>query len=81
VPLSRHIFQAPTYFYKTGLVFLAWLNGHQKHFQMLGGQQSARSIVHFAQLFVLADKARLLADPELAVKRMRLLLDVAGVDA
>jgi hypothetical protein len=81
VPLSRHIFQAPTYFYKTGLVFLAWLNGHQRHFQMLGGQQSARSIVHFAELFVLADKARLLADPELALKRMRLALDLAGVEA
>jgi hypothetical protein len=81
VPLSRHIFQAPTYFYKTGLVFLAWLNGHQGHFQMLGGQQSARSIVHLAQLFVLADKARLLVDPELAVKRMRLVLELAGVEA
>lgn len=80
VPLSRHIFQAPTYFYKTGLVFLAWLNGHQRHFNMLAGQQSARSIVHFADLFVLADKARLLADPALAVHRMRLLLDVAGVE-
>jgi len=81
VPLSRHIFQAPTYFYKTGLVFLAYLNGHQRHFQMLGGQQSARSIVHLAELFVLADQARLLADPELAVHRMRLVLQLAGVEA
>ena len=81
VPLSRHIFQAPTYFYKTGLVFLAYLNGHQKHFHMLGGQESARSIPHLAELFVLADKARLLADPVLAVKRMRLVLDLAGVEA
>jgi hypothetical protein len=81
VPLSRHIFQAPTYFYKTGLVFLAYLNGHQRHFQMLGGQQSARSIVHLAELFVLADQARLLADPELAVHRMRLALELAGVEA
>jgi hypothetical protein len=81
VPLSRHIFQAPTYFYKTGLVFLAYLNGHQRHFQMLGGQQSARSIVHLAELFVLADRARLLANPELAVHRMRLVLELAGVEA
>lgn len=81
VPLSRHIFQKPTYFYKTGLVFLAYLNGHQKHFHMLGGQESARSIVHLAELFTLADKARLLADPELALHRMRLLLQLAGVEA
>jgi hypothetical protein len=81
VPLSRHIFQKPTYFYKTGLVFLAYLNGHQRHFHMLGGQQSARSIVHLAELFVLADKARLLAHPELALHRMRLLLELAGVEA
>jgi hypothetical protein len=81
VPLSRHIFQAPTYFYKTGLVFLAYLNGHQRHFTMLGGQQSARSIVHLAELFVLADKARLLADPDLALHRMRLVLELAGVEA
>jgi Protein of unknown function (DUF993) len=81
VPLSRHIFQAPTYFYKTGLVFLAYLNGHQRHFHMLGGQQSARSVVHLAELFVLADRARLLADPELATRRMRLVLELAGVEA
>jgi hypothetical protein len=81
VPLSRHIFQAPTYFYKTGLVFLAYLNGHQRHFTMLGGQQSARSIVHLAELFVLADKARLLADQDLAMHRMRLVLELAGLEA
>lgn len=80
VPLSRHIFQAPTFFYKTGLVFLAYLNGHQKHFRMLGGQESARSIPHLAQLFVLADQARLLADPDLAVHRMKLVLELAGVE-
>ena len=80
VPLSRHIFQAPTFFYKTGLVFLAYLNGHQKHFRMLGGQESARSISHLAQLFVLADEARLLADPDLAVHRMKLVLELAGVE-
>jgi Protein of unknown function (DUF993) len=81
VPLSRHIFQAPTYHYKTGLVLLAYLNGHQRHFRMLGGQESARSVVHLAELFVLADCARLLADPELAVERMRRVLAVAGVEA
>jgi hypothetical protein len=80
VPLSRHIFQAPTFFYKTGLVFLAYLNGHQKHFRMLSGQESARSIPHLAQLFVLADQARLLADPDLAVHRMKLVLELAGVE-
>jgi hypothetical protein len=80
VPLSRHIFRAPTRFYKTGIVFLAWLNGHQDHFQMIGGQQSARSTMHFAELFRLADKARCLSDPELAVQRMRAFLAVNGVD-
>jgi hypothetical protein len=81
VPLSRHIFQAPTYFYKTGLIFLAYLNGYQTHFRMLGGQESARSIGHLSKLFVLADQARLLRDPDLAVHRMRLVLELAGVEA
>ena len=66
VPLSRHIFKAPTRFYKTGVVFLAYLNGLQDHFVMVGGQQSTRSLTHLAELFRLADKARVLADPELA---------------
>jgi hypothetical protein len=79
VPLSRHIFQKPTYFYKTGIVFMAYLNGHQNHFRMVGGQESARSIPHLAQLFVLADQAGLWADPELAVKRMGQILALAGV--
>ena len=78
VPLSRHIFKAPTRFYKTGVVFMAWLNGHQEHFVMVGGQQSARSILHFAELFRLADAAGLLADPELACRRMKQLLAVHG---
>ena len=80
VPLSRHIFQAPTRFYKTGIVFLAWLNGHQAHFTMVGGQQSARSIGHFAEAFRLADAAGLLEQPELAVARMKQLLALHGVD-
>jgi hypothetical protein len=79
VPLSRHIFRAPTRFYKTGVVFMAWLNGHQEHFVMVGGQQSARNLLHFAQLFRLADAAGLLADPPLACARMKQLLAVHGV--
>jgi hypothetical protein len=74
LPLSRHIFQAPTYHYKTGIVFLAWLNGHQDHFRMVAGQESARSLQHLAQLFVLADQAGLLGDPALALQRMERLL-------
>ena len=81
VPLSRHIFQAPTRFYKTGVVFMAWLNGHQSHFAMVGGQQSARSLPHLCELFRLADQADLLVDPELAMHRMRLWLAVHGVEA
>ncbi|MFN8443129.1 MAG: dihydrodipicolinate synthase family protein [Caldilineaceae bacterium] len=75
VPLSRHIFQTPTYHYKTGIVFLAWLNGHQEQFKMVGAQESARSVDHLCQLFVLADQAGLLRDPELAVKRMQIFLN------
>jgi len=79
VPLSRHIFKAPTRFYKTGVVFMAWLNGHQEHFIMVGGQQSARNLQHFAELFRLADAAGLLQDPELACRRMKQLLSVHGI--
>src|SRR5262245_27633534 len=79
VPLSRHIFQAPTYYYKTGVVFLAYLNGHQPHFRMVGGQESARSVVHLAELLALADRAGLLREPEMAAERMRQVLTVAGV--
>jgi hypothetical protein len=80
VPLSRHIFQAPTRFYKTGVVFMAWLNGHQSHFAMVGGQQSARSLPHFAELFRLADAAGLIEQPELAVRRMKTLLALHGIE-
>lgn len=79
VPLSRHIFQAPTPYYKTGVVFLAYLNGHQDHFRMVGGLESGRSIRHLSELFVLADKAGLLREPDLAVARMKLVLALAGV--
>ena len=78
VPLSRLIFQAPTQFYKTGIVFLAWLNGYQDHFVMVNGAQSARSILHFANIFKLADQANLLRKPDLAAKRMKQLLAVYG---
>ena len=74
--LSRHIFQAPTRFYKTGVVFMAWLNGHQSHFSMVGGQQSARSAQHLCDLFVLADKAGLFLNPEQAHDRMQAYLQV-----
>ncbi|RYZ12126.1 MAG: dihydrodipicolinate synthase family protein [Comamonadaceae bacterium] len=80
VPLSRHIFAAPTRFYKTGVVFMAWLNGHQRHFTMVGGQQSTRSLQHLAELFRLADAADLLEQPDLAVARMRTLLALHGVE-
>jgi uncharacterized protein DUF993 len=79
VPLSRHIFKAPTRFYKTGVVFMAYLNGLQDHFVMVGGQQSARSLPHLAELFRLADRAGLLRDPDLARRRMGAVLAVHGV--
>ena len=80
VPLSRHIFKAPTRFYKTGVVFMAWLNGHQQHFTMVGGQQSTRSLVHLAELFRLADAANLLEKPDLAMHRMKVLMAMHGVE-
>lgn len=79
VPLSREIFRAPTRHYKTGVVFLAHLNGHQDHFRMIAGSESARTITHLATLLRLADEAGVLADPDLAEARMRPLLQVAGV--
>jgi Protein of unknown function (DUF993) len=81
VPLSHHIFRAPTRFYKTGVVFMAYLNGHQNHFTMVGGQESARSTLHLAELFRLADRAGLLRDPERAAERMRAVMRVRGVGA
>jgi hypothetical protein len=80
VPLSRHVFAAPTRFYKTGVVFLAWLNDHQSHFAMVGGQQSARSVLHLCALFRLADAAGLLRDAELAIARMRDFLRLNGIE-
>jgi hypothetical protein len=81
VPLSRHIFRSPTRFYKTGVVFMAYLNGHQDHFTLVGGQESARSTVHLADIFRLADKAGLLRDPDLAVARMQTVLAARGIEA
>ncbi|HMA06809.1 MAG TPA: dihydrodipicolinate synthase family protein [Ramlibacter sp.] len=80
VALSRHIFAAPTRYYKTGVVFMAWLNGHQSHFTLVGGQQSTRSLVHLAELFRLADAASVLQHPELSVARMKTLLALHGVE-
>ena len=79
VPLSRHIFAAPTQHYKTGVVFLAFLNGFQSHFRMVQGLESARSTAHLCELFVLADQAGVLRDPELAIQRMRNFLLLGGV--
>ncbi len=79
VPLSRKIFEAPTQYYKAGVVFLAWLNGHQDHFTMPAGMQSARGVVHYADVFRLADKANVLDKPELAAARMKSLMTVLGV--
>ena len=79
VPLSRYMFKAPTRFYKTGVVFLAYLNGHQNHFLMVGGQEGARSTLHLAELFRLADQAGLLRDPGFAAKQMAAVMAVHGV--
>ena len=81
VPVCRHAFGAPTIYYKTGIVFIAYLNGHQDHFRMIGGLESGRSAVHLAELFVLADNAGLLRDAELAVERIRHMMALAGVSA
>lgn len=79
VPLSRHIFKSPTYYYKAGIVFLAYLNGHQSHFRMVGGMESSRSIIHLAELFRLADQANILRFPDLAAHRMRSVMALAGI--
>ncbi|MDP9809468.1 hypothetical protein J2W42_002320 [Rhizobium tibeticum] len=80
VPLSRKIFEAPTQYYKAGVVFLAWLNGHQSHFSLPAGLQSARGVNHYADIFRLADKANVLDKPDLAVARMRYLAGVFGIE-
>ncbi|PRA57900.1 dihydrodipicolinate synthase family protein [Brucella pituitosa] len=80
VPLSRKIFEAPTQYYKAGVVFLAWLNGHQSHFTMPAGMQSARGISHYADIFRLADQANVLDQPDLAIRRMKQLLAIYGVE-
>ena len=80
MPLARHLFEPPTFAYKTGIVFLAYLNGHQTHFRMLGGAESWRAVPHLAELFRRADAAGLLTDPERAATRMRRVLALAGVE-
>jgi hypothetical protein len=79
VGLSRELFRAPTQYYKTGIVFLAYLNGHQDHFTMLGAQQGARSILHLSRVFRHAASIGLFADPECAAARMRTILALHGV--
>ncbi len=79
VPLSRHIFETPTFNYKTGVVFLAYLNGFQSHFRMIGGLETARSMLHLTELFKLADRAGLLRNPDLASERMRQSLNLVGI--
>ena len=81
VAVSRHAFGAPTFYYKTGIVFMAYLNGYQDHFRMVGGLESGRSAVHLAKLFVLADRAGLLRDADVAVDRVRHVMALAGVSA
>lgn len=78
VNLARKVFEAPTFNYKTGVVFLAWLAGHQGHFRMINGAESARSITHLTQVFVLADQIGLFPNPQLAADRFAALLKVAG---
>jgi hypothetical protein len=79
LPLARHLFGAPTYYYKTGIAFLAWLSGFQPGFTMVGGLQSARSPLHLVQTYRLADRAGLLPDPDLAALRVRSLLATVGL--
>jgi len=81
VDLARTMFRAPTRHYKTGVVFIAWLNGFQSHFIMPGGAQSMRPLAYFVDVFLAADRAGALRDPELACARMRRLLAVYGIDA
>jgi hypothetical protein len=78
VPLSRKIFEAPTQYYKAGVVFLAWLNGHQRHFTMPAGMQSARGVLHYTDIFRLADKANVLDMPDMAAERMKAFLVTQG---
>lgn len=78
--LGRHIFSAPTFYYKTGIAFLSWLNGRQAHFSMVGGLHAGRSILHLVETFRLADRAGLLLDPAVAAERMRTLLAVHGIE-
>lgn len=80
VPLSRKIFEAPTQYYKAGVVFLAWLNGHQNHFTMPAGMQSARGMMHYVDIFRLADQANVLDKPDLAVNRMKSWLVTQGIE-
>lgn len=78
--LSRQVFAAPTFYYKTGVAFLAWLNGHQPAFQMVGGLHSARSLVHLSRIVELANASLALENPELARERWHGMLRLNGID-
>jgi hypothetical protein len=73
------MFQTPTYYYKTGLTFLAYLNGYQSHFRMIGGLESGRSVTHLCKLLVLANQAGVIRDPDLATARMKHFLAFNGI--
>ena len=79
--LSRQVFAAPTFYYKTGVAFLSWLNGHQPAFQMVGGLHSARSLPHLSRIVELANASLALERPELARERWHRMLRVNGLDA
>ena len=80
-PLARHVFAAPTFYYKTGVAFLSWLNGHQTAFTMIGGLHCARSQPHLSMLVRLADRAGALEDPDLAADRWNALTALHGISA
>ena len=79
--LSRQIFAAPTFYYKTGVAFLSWLNGHQSGFGMVGGLHAARSLPHLSEIVRLANECGALEHPELARDRWHGLLRTSGVQA
>lgn len=80
IPFAVKMFEPPAASYKVGVVFTAWLSGHQEHFRMVTGREGMRSLQHLTDLFVLADALGLYPDPELAAHRMRILLAMGGVE-
>lgn len=76
--LSRQIFKAPTQFYKTGVAFMSWLNGHQSAFSMVGGLHSARSLTHLSEVVRLANDSGVFERPEVAAERWHSMLTLNG---